>query len=445
MIELDRSIEHHGAKIKIVGVGGGGGNAVNSMIERGLSGCEFIVVNTDLQALASSASPVRVHVGKQLTRGLGAGANPSVGRDAVIEDREELAQVLAGADMVFVTAGMGGGTGTGGAPVVAEVARSLGALVVGIVTRPFDWEGRPRKDKADGGLAELKQHVDTLIVVPNQKLLSIIDKRTGFREAFHKVDDVLYNATRGIAQIITGHGIVNVDFADVRTVMADMGDALMGTGISSGEYRAAEAAQNAISSPLLEGISIAGSEGVLVNITASSDMTMMEVDEAVKVVYDAVGPEANLIFGVVLDDEIGDGMMVTVIATGFNRAKEGRVNQTAAAAAQEKFAPAPTQMPAQMPQQVQPPQQAPAVRPAAQQREIENVPVGLDELGKYNEPAYLRRSAGLHRAGYDIKKKEEEQAPQQQAEQREAEEEQQYEVRRQAAADKPAFLRRIMD
>ena len=444
MIELDRSIEHHGAKIKIVGVGGGGGNAVNSMIERGLSGCEFIVVNTDLQALASSASPVRVHVGKQLTRGLGAGANPSVGRDAVIEDREELAQVLAGADMVFVTAGMGGGTGTGGAPVVAEVARSLGALVVGIVTRPFDWEGRPRKDKADGGLAELKQHVDTLIVVPNQKLLSIIDKRTGFREAFHKVDDVLYNATRGIAQIITGHGIVNVDFADVRTVMANMGDALMGTGISTGEYRAAEAAQNAISSPLLEGISIAGSEGVLVNITASSDMTMMEVDEAVKVVYDAVGPEANLIFGVVLDDEIGEGMMVTVIATGFNRAKEGRVNQTVAAP-QEKFAPSPTMaQPTQT--QIQQPQQAPAVRPAAEQpREIGNVPVGLNELEKYSEPAYMRRGAGLHRAGYDIKKKEEEQQQQAPQQPEQKEEEQQYEVRRQAAADKPAFLRRIMD
>jgi cell division protein FtsZ len=445
MIELDRSIEHHGAKIKIVGVGGGGGNAVNSMIERGLSGCEFIVVNTDLQALASSASPVRVHVGKQLTRGLGAGANPSVGRDAVIEDREELAQVLAGADMVFVTAGMGGGTGTGGAPVVAEVARSLGALVVGIVTRPFDWEGRPRKDKADGGLAELKQHVDTLIVVPNQKLLSIIDKRTGFREAFHKVDDVLYNATRGIAQIITGHGIVNVDFADVRTVMANMGDALMGTGISTGEYRAAEAAQNAISSPLLEGISIAGSEGVLVNITASSDMTMMEVDEAVKVVYDAVGPEANLIFGVVLDDEIGEGMMVTVIATGFNRAKEGRVNQTAAAP-QEKYAASPTMAQPQQ-TQIQQPQQAPAVvRPVAEPpKEIGNVPVGLNELEKYNEPAYMRRGAGLHRAGYDIKKKEEEQQQQAPPPPQQQEEEQQYEVRKQAAADKPAFLRRIMD
>jgi cell division protein FtsZ len=443
MIELDRSIEHHGAKIKIVGVGGGGGNAVNSMIERGLSGCEFIVVNTDLQALASSASPVRVHVGKQLTRGLGAGANPSVGRDAVIEDREELSQVLAGADMVFVTAGMGGGTGTGGAPVVAEVARSLGALVVGIVTRPFDWEGRPRKDKADGGLAELKQHVDTLIVVPNQKLLSIIDKRTGFREAFHKVDDVLYNATRGIAQIITGHGIVNVDFADVRTVMANMGDALMGTGIATGEYRAAEAAQNAISSPLLEGISIAGSEGVLVNITASSDMTMMEVDEAVKVVYDAVGPEANLIFGVVLDDEIGDGMMVTVIATGFNRAKEGRVNQTAAAP-QEKYASSPTMAQPQQ-TQIQQPQQAPAPRPVAEPpKEIGNVPVGLNELEKYNEPAYMRRGAGLHRAGYDIKKKEEEQQQAQQ-QQEQKEEEQQYEVRKQASADKPAFLRRIMD
>jgi cell division protein FtsZ len=433
MIELDRSVEHHGAKIKIVGVGGGGGNAVNSMIERGLEGCEFIAVNTDMQALTNNLSSVKCHVGKQLTRGLGAGANPDVGSSAVEEDREEISQVLSGADMVFVTAGMGGGTGTGGAPVVAEIARSQGALVVGIVTRPFDWEGQRRKSQAELGISELKKHVDTLIVVPNQKLLSIIDKRTGFKEAFHKVDDVLYNATRGIAQIITGHGIVNVDFADVRTVMQDMGDALMGTGMAAGEYRATEAAQNAISSPLLEGISIEGSQGVLINITASSELTMMEVDESVKIVHEAVGAEANIIFGVVLDDDLGDNMMVTVIATGFNKAREVRQQP------QQQVA-----LHAQAPQQ----QQAPA---AGRQLRIEqtpdqNVPIGQRDLERYNEPAYVRRGAGgINRGGYDIRKKDEAAAPKPEQEQPAEQPAEQVQQKRQAAGDKPAFLRRIMD
>lgn len=441
MIELDRSVEHHGAKIKIVGVGGGGGNAVNSMIDRGLSGCEFLVVNTDMQALAKNLSPVRVQVGKQLTRGLGAGANPTMGHEAVLEDREELAQILSNTDMVFVTAGMGGGTGTGGAPVVAEIARSLGALVVGIVTRPFDWEGKRRKDQAELGIKELKEHVDTLIVVPNQKLLSIIDKRTGFKEAFQKVDDVLYNATRGIAEIITGHGLVNVDFADVRTVMQNMGDALMGTGIASGEYRATEAAQNAISSPLLEGISIAGSEGVLINIAASSDLTMMEVDEAVKIVHEAVGADANIIFGVVLDDTLSDSMMVTVIATGFNKSKEARLPQPQQRASQQ----APAQ---QQQQQSAPAQQQPVARPytnPTRETMADNVPVGLEELEKYNEPAYLRRGAGIHRGGYDVTRRPDE-TQQRAEEESQAEEQRQQEARQQKqAADKPAFLRRIMD
>jgi cell division protein FtsZ len=404
------------------------------MIERGLSGCEFLVVNTDLQALAKNLSPLRVQVGKQLTRGLGAGANPNTGHDAVVEDREELAQLLSEADMVFVTAGMGGGTGTGGAPVVAEIARANGALVVGIVTRPFDWEGKPRKDKAELGIKELKEHVDTLIVVPNQKLLSIIDKRTGFKEAFQKVDDVLYNATRGIAEIITGHGVVNVDFADVRTVMQNMGDALMGTGMAAGEYRAVEAAQNAISSPLLEGISISGSEGVLINIAASSDLTMMEVDDAVKIVHESVGGDANIIFGVVLDDNLGDAMMVTVIATGFNKPKEARQPQP-----QQRAAGQPAQATPQSPTMAQ------AAQPQrATPRTPDNVPVGQEELEKYNEPAYLRRGAGIHRGGYDITRRPEEpQAPQQprNEEEQQAEERQ----RKQAAGDKPAFLRRIMD
>ncbi|MBC8145066.1 MAG: cell division protein FtsZ [bacterium] len=445
MIELDRSVEHHGAKIKIVGVGGGGGNAVNSMIERGLEGCEFIAVNTDMQSLTNNLSSVKVHVGKMLTRGLGAGADPEVGSKAVDEDREEISQVLSGADMVFVTAGMGGGTGTGGAPVVAEIARNQGALVVGIVTRPFDWEGSRRKAQSEIGITELKKHVDTLIVVPNQKLLSIIDKRTGFKEAFHKVDDVLYNATRGIAQIITGHGIVNVDFADVRTVMQDMGDALMGTGMAGGEFRATEAAQNAISSPLLEGISIAGSQGVLINITASSELTMMEVDESVKIVHEAVGAEANIIFGVVLDDSLGDNMMVTVIATGFNKAREVRENP------QQQVA-----LHAQAPQPE--PQQQAGRQLRIEPVEPQQVPIGQRDLEKYNEPAYMRRGTGINRGGYDIRKRddatpkpeveqktaEEKLAEQQQAEQKQAEQ-QQEQPKRQAAADKPAFLRRIMD
>ncbi|HVZ37758.1 MAG TPA: cell division protein FtsZ [Candidatus Kapabacteria bacterium] len=456
MIELDRSVEHHGAKIKIVGVGGGGGNAVNSMIERGLSGCEFVVVNTDMQALEKNQSPVRVQIGKQLTRGLGAGANPTIGHDAALEDRDELRQLLAGTDMVFVTAGMGGGTGTGGAPIVAQIAREAGTLVVGIVTRPFDWEGKRRKEQAEIGLKELKEHVDTLIVVPNQKLLSIIDKRTGFKEAFQKVDDVLYNATRGIAEIITGHGVVNVDFADVRTVMANMGDALMGTGVATGEYRATEAAQNAISSPLLEGISISGSEGVLINIAASSDLTMMEVDEAVKIVHDAVGGDANLIFGVVLDDNLGEAMMVTVIATGFNKSREMRSGASAGGTLQQRVVPQQTpaqQAPAQQSPQQAPapvPQQAPQSRPVTAGRDglPDHIPVGLDELEKYNEPAYLRRGAGIHRGGYDITRKPEEQAQAPQQPQPQVPEQQQEmpeEKRRQATADKPAFLRRIMD
>lgn len=443
MIELDRSVEHHGAKIKIVGVGGGGGNAVNSMIERGLEGCEFIAVNTDMQSLTNNLSSVKVHVGKTLTRGLGAGANPDRGKEAVEEDHDEISQVLSGADMVFVTAGMGGGTGTGGAPVVAECARNQGALVVGIVTRPFDWEGQRRKAQAEVGIAELKKHVDTLIVVPNQKLLSIIDKRTGFKEAFHRVDDVLYNATRGIAQIITGHGIVNVDFADVRTVMQDMGDALMGTGMAGGEYRATEAAQNAISSPLLEGISIAGSQGVLINITASSELTMMEVDESVKIVHEAVGPEANIIFGVVLDDDLGDNMMVTVIATGFNKGREMR-QQTQQQIALHAETPQPEQQQVGRQLRIEPIEQA-------------QVPIGQRDLEKYNEPAYMRRGTGINRGGYDIRKRDDA-APKPEAEQKTAEQklaeqtqaeqaqqQQQEQPKRQAASDKPAFLRRIMD
>jgi len=438
MIVLDEHTDYLGAKIKIVGVGGGGGNAVNSMVERGLEGCEFVVVNTDMQALAKSASHLRVQVGKESTRGLGAGANPNVGRSAVEEDRAEIEQSLAGADMVFVTAGMGGGTGTGGAPIVAEVARKQGALVVGIVTRPFDWEGKPRQANADRGIRELKEHVDTLIVIPNQRLLSIIDKKTGLQDAFRKVDDVLYNATAGIARIITGHGLVNVDFADVRTVMADMGDALMGTGIATGEHRATEAAQNAISSPLLDGIDITGSQGVLINIAASPDMTMLEVDQAVKVVNDAVGDEANIIFGVVLDENLEDRMMVTVIATGFNKRLE-TARATAAEQVQNSTLPS-------RPVQVAPVAPVAAERPAMQpvpHRQIaDHVPSGPDQLEQYNVPAYMRRGSGINRGGIEVQRPViEEQA----VEAAPVQEEVRHQEARRASVDRPAFLRRIMD
>ncbi len=320
MIELDTKSEY-GAKIRIVGVGGGGSNAVNAMINKGLEGVEFCVLNTDQQALERSEAGTKLQIGKNLTRGLGAGADPSVGKNAVEEDREEIARLLNGSDMVFVTAGMGGGTGTGGASVVANIAKSVGALVVGIVTKPFSFEGKRRAKQADDGIEELRKHVDTLIVIPNQKLLALVEHSTSFMEGFSIANQVLYNATRGISELIIRHGYINVDFADVRTVMREMGDAIMGSGIGTGDHRAAQAAENAISSPLLEGVSIAGAQGVLVNITGGRSMTLLEVSEATQIIHDAAGDDANLIFGAVLDDTMSDEVMVTVIATGFNSTK----------------------------------------------------------------------------------------------------------------------------
>ena len=317
MIELDTKPEY-GAKIRIVGVGGGGSNAVNAMINKGLEGVEFCVLNTDVQALEKSDAAIKLQIGKNLTRGLGAGADPEVGRKAVEEDREEIARMLAGSDMVFVTAGMGGGTGTGGASVVANIAKSIGALVVGIVTKPFSFEGKRRTKQADEGIEELRKNVDTLIVIPNQKLLALVEMATSFLEGFSLANQVLYNATRGISELIIRHGYINVDFADVRTVMREMGDAIMGSGVGRGEHRAAQAAENAISSPLLEGVSIQGAQGVLVNITGGRTMSLLEVSEATQIIHDAAGDDANLIFGAVLDDSMTDELMVTVIATGFN-------------------------------------------------------------------------------------------------------------------------------
>jgi len=317
MAEIDATIELTSAKIKVVGVGGGGGNAVNTMIDHHMHGADFIVANTDAQALRYSRASVKMQLGSELTKGLGAGANPDVGRDAALEDRERLKQMLDGADMVFIAAGMGGGTGTGAAPVVAEVARELGALTVGVVTKPFTREGKLRMAKAEIGIRDLKKHVDSLIVIPNDRLLGIAKKNTSILDAFKPSDDVLRQAVQGISDLITTTGMINVDFADVKSVMSERGMAMMGIGLATGENRATEAATCAISSPLLEDIDISGAKGVLVNITGSSSMTLDDFDAVNRVIHDKVHDEANIIIGVVIDEEMGDNLKVTAIATGF--------------------------------------------------------------------------------------------------------------------------------
>lgn len=387
MIELD-NYSNQGAKIRVVGVGGGGGNAVNSMIDRGLTGVDFMAINCDLQALAQNKAPNKIQIGKNLTRGLGAGSDPSIGHRAVEEDRDEIARTLAGSDMVFVTAGMGGGTGTGGGPVVANIAKSVGALVVGIVTKPFNCEGKKRAQQAEMGIEEMKKHVDTLIVIPNQKLLSIVERITPLLEAFNKANEVLHNATRGISELITVPGLINVDFADVRTVMREMGDALMGSGVASGENRAVEASNAAISSPLLEGVSISGAQAVLINITGGPNMSLVEVEEATNVIYEASGEDANVILGAVIDEDMDDEIMVTVIATGFNKRSAG---------ARPRL-----------------------VRPT------ERIPTGFHDLQKLDEPTFMRR-------GFDL--------PTQAA----RDEDENKEKIDKSDPDKPAFLRKIMD
>lgn len=394
MIELDYGLDR-GAKIRVVGVGGGGGNAVNSMIKRGLHGVDFFAVNTDTQALDRNDAPNKIQIGKNLTRGLGAGADPIIGHRAVEEDRDEIARAMAGSDMVFVTAGMGGGTGTGGGPLVANIAKSVGALVVGIITRPFQCEGKKRMSQAEAGIEEMKKQVDTLIVIPNQKLLNIVERTTPLTEAFEIANQVLYGATRGISELITVPGLINVDFADVRTVMKEMGDAVMGSGIASGENRAVEAAHAAISSPLLDDVSISGAQGVLVNITGGPSMSLVEVDEATEIIHDAAGEDANVILGAVVDENMTDDIMVTVIATGFNRRGLGAGTLTA--------------------------------RSGKPVRLIDRVPTGAAELQKLDEPAFMRRGVDItinpYRSGdgYDHEKIDK------------------------ADPDKPAFLRKIMD
>ncbi|MEO8194102.1 MAG: cell division protein FtsZ [Gemmatimonadales bacterium] len=308
------------ARMKVVGVGGGGGNAVNRMIEERLSGVEFISINTDAQALLNSKSDVKIQIGKKLTRGLGAGARPEIGKQAVEENREEVSRVLTNADLVFVTCGMGGGTGTGAAPTVCELAREAGALTVGIVTRPFLFEGRKRLRQAELGIAEMRKHVDTMIVVPNERLLAVVGKGIPFHDALKKADEVLLHATQGISTLITVTGLVNVDFADVRTVMQEGGSALMGTGIGRGENRATDAAQQAIASPLLDNVSVSGATGVLVNITGGDDLTLGDVHQIVEIVKDAVGEDAEIIFGTVNEKAMQGECRVTVIATGFDKA-----------------------------------------------------------------------------------------------------------------------------
>lgn len=305
------------AKIKVIGVGGGGNNAVNRMIAAGVQGVEFIGVNTDAQALLVSNAPQRIQIGEKLTKGLGAGANPDIGQRAAEENREELARVLAGADMVFVTAGMGGGTGTGAAPVVAEVAKELGALTVGVVTKPFSFEAKRRSSQADKGISILKEKVDTLITIPNDRLLQVVEKRTSMLDAFKIADDVLRQGVQGISDLITVPGLINLDFADVRAIMTAAGSALMGIGLASGENRAEKAARDAISSPLLEA-SIDGAKGVLLNITGGPNMGLFEISEASEIISQAADPEANFIFGAVIDENMGDNLRVTVIATGFD-------------------------------------------------------------------------------------------------------------------------------
>ena len=321
MIEFDEN-KNLAAKVKIIGIGGGGNNALNTMISYGLSGVEFIAANTDAQALATNLASIKLQLGASLTKGLGAGANPETGRKAALEDVEKIREALKGSDMVFITAGLGGGTGTGGAPVIAEVAREMGALTVSIVTKPFHFEGKKRMKQAEEGLANLRMTADALITIPNQRLLSISGKNMTLLEAFKKADEILYHAAKGISDIIVGQGIINLDFADVRTVMFETGMELMGTGIASGENRSVEAAQKAISSPLLEDITIEGARGVLINITGGQDMTLSEINEATSLIQKEAHEEANIIWGMVIDEGMKEALRVTVIATGFGKVEQ---------------------------------------------------------------------------------------------------------------------------
>jgi len=328
MFELSDTGVLSAAKIKVIGIGGAGGNAVNTMISYHLRGVDFIAANTDAQALERSASPVKVQLGIEVTKGLGAGSDPVIGKQAALEARESIKAQLEGADMIFIAAGLGGGTGTGGAPIVAEIAKELGALTVAIVTKPFLFEGKKRNSQAEGGINELRKAVDTLIIIPNQRLLSLGGRNISLLDAFRKADDILYHAVKGISDLIMIPGLINLDFADVKAIMSEMGMAMMGTGMASGENRAAEAAQKAISSPLLEDNTIQGARGVLLNITGGPDMTLYEIHEASSLIQSEAHEDANIIFGTVVDETMGDEIRITVIATGFENAELPRSNVT---------------------------------------------------------------------------------------------------------------------
>ncbi len=325
-IEFADDVDLH-ARIKVVGVGGSGGNALNTMIQSGLEGVEFIAANTDAQALEQSLAPTRIQLGPQLTKGLGAGGNPEVGRKSALEDVQRLVEVLEGADMVFVTAGMGGGTGTGAAPIIAQVARDQGALTVGVVTKPFGFEGRRRNKHASYGVQELTDAVDSIITIPNEKLLALGDDDISMLEAFHRADDVLLQAVQGISDLIMTSGMINVDFADVRTIMSSTGRALMGTGYAKGQHRALEAAELAISSPLLDNISVEGATGILINFTAGPDIRLREINEAASVIQQAAHEDAEIIFGLVTEPDMSDGVKVTVIATGFEEQSHAQAQE----------------------------------------------------------------------------------------------------------------------
>jgi len=419
MIEFDE-IQERGPRIKVIGVGGGGGNAISNMIHQGIAGVEFIVGNTDSQALDASPAEIKLQLGHGLTKGLGAGAKPEIGASAAKESIDRIEELLLGADMVFIAAGMGGGTGTGAAPIIADVARRLGALTVGVVTKPFLFEGNRRKKVAEKGVEALKQAVDTLIVVPNNRLLQLADEKTSMLDAFRMADQVLYNAVKGISDIITQQGIVNVDFADAISVMSDQGMALMGIGRGKGERRALDAAERAISSPLLEDISVQGAMGILVNVTGGPSLTLHEVNSAIELITQAAHEDANIIFGYVVDEKMQDDVSITVIATGFEGARKSATNtqQQTAASAQENLqaakyvaprenpayarqpwqpaaatqapAPAPVQVSSQAPRQAAEPRVA-VLAPVDDEKRAASSSASRED--EYDIPAFLRRSS----------------------------------------------------
>ncbi len=395
MSDIELTPGENFAQIKVVGVGGGGGNAVNRMIEEGMGGVEFIAVNTDAQALILSQAKTRVRIGDKLTRGRGAGGNPEIGRKAAEESADELYEVLRGADMVFITCGMGGGTGTGAAPIMAQVAKELGALTIGVVTKPFTFEGKRRQDAADAGLEALKGQVDTLIVIPNDRLLQIADKRASLQDAFRVADDVLRQGIQGISELITVPGLINLDFADVRTIMSEGGAALMAVGHAEGEDRARNAAEKAVSSHLLD-VTIDGARGILFNITGGTDLSLFEVNEAAAIIKDTAHPDVNLIFGAVIDPNMGDAVRITVIATGFEQSRVAR-RQVQSAQPQQ-----PQQQPQTQPQTrqvqrqpVQPEQAQPPVQPPPRQPQQQPVEPNSDytsyDSDNMDIPTFLRK------------------------------------------------------